>query len=253
MKKPLSFLVAIVILVSATYLFSGCNGNSSSTQETTVATEEATQATTQAQTQDTSSLKIDERIIGTWQMTNEDGTQSTLFSYIFENDGVVTLAMDNVGYSAKYAIGSDDNGKATLTAQLYYGLNGTYTYELSEDKKTLTLAGQGQDNTETIIMKKVDDYNFMPEPPKNPEIDQKLLGTWEKKADGGETYTFDDKGIMVCNSYDMMTIYSQYSAKDGKIDLKYKQGTEVEDEYSYSFGGDILTIDGVEYIKATES
>ena len=81
------------------------------------------------------------------------------------------------------------------------------------------------------------------------EIDEKLVGTWTDKNMTGISYEFFDNGTVIYNNYDVVITYAQYSAKDGKINLTYTMGSEVNDSYNYSFENDVLTIDGVEFIK----
>lgn len=230
MKQNLLKIISMVLILSCVFIFAGCNEENSdpSTKNT-----EATHTVS------------DNPLVGTWQFTNEDGEVQTLFSYIFNENSTAMLAMGNVAYCSDLKLEKNESGKDTLTAQLYYNINGTYEYEISEDGKTMTLTN----NDEKQVMKKVDDYKFMPEPPESPEVDEKLVGNWKDKEGAGITYTFNENGTMVNNSYGVMIVYAQYSAKDGKLSYTYNQGTDVDYTYDYSFNGDVLVIDKVEYVK----
>lgn len=243
MKNFKLFNIILALVICSTVLFSGCSSdnNTSSTQETTAP------ATTTPET--TVPQKSDNLFIGTWQLVDENNNNHTLFSYIFETDTQVYMAMDNVAYGAGYTLEEDVLGQKTISTQLYYNLNGTYLYEFSEDGKKVTLTEYEKENPVVMTMVKVESHTFMPKAPEKLEIDEKLVGTWTDKNMTGISYEFFDNGTVIYNNYDVVITYAQYSAKDGKINLTYTMGTEVTDSYSYTFENDILTIDGVEFIK----
>ncbi len=236
-------LMSIVLILCSVFIFGGCTDGTSNEQNNTNGSEETA----------VSKIQNDNPLIGTWQFVNENGENHTLLSYVFQDETTAVMAMGNVAYCSKLKLDKNENGDKTLTAQLYYNINGTYIYEISDDGKTMTLTEDSKDNkdnnSEKLIMKKTEDYQFMPQPPKNPEIEEKLIGKWEDKEGSGVTYTFYNNGTMENNSYDVMIIYAQFSAKDGKINITYNQGTEVKDSYEYSFNGEVLVIDGAEFIK----
>ena len=240
--KLLNIILALVICSSV--LFSGCtsDNNSSSTTEETTAPVTTVPETTVAPV-------AKSPFIGTWQLIDENGEKHTLFSYIFETDTQVYMAMDNVAYGAGYTLEENALGQKTITTQLYYNLNGTYAYEFSEDGTKVTLTESAKENPVTMTMVKVENHNFMPKAPEKVEIDEKLVGTWTDKNMTGISYEFFDNGTVIYNNYDVVITYAQYSAKDGKINLTYTMGSEVNDSYNYSFENDVLTIDGVEFIK----
>lgn len=232
-------IMAIAFVLCFLFIFAGCSEDTSKEQNSTSNIEEATSSQTQN----------DNSLIGTWQFVNEDGENHTLISYVFQDETTAVLAMGNVAYCSELKLEKNADGKDTLTAQLYYNINGTYVYEISNDGKTMNLTEEGVENGEKFVMKKVEDYKFMPDPPKNSKVDEKLIGTWKDKEGTGITYTFNDNGTMENNSYDVMITYAQFSASDGKINYSYNLGTEVEDTYEYSFDGDVLIIDNAEFVK----
>lgn len=232
-------IMAIAFVLCFLFIFAGCSEDTSKEQNSTSNTEEATSSQTQN----------DNSLIGTWQFVNEDGENHTLISYVFQDETTAVLAMGNVAYCSELKLEKNADGKDTLTAQLYYNINGTYVYEISNDGKTMNLTEEGVENGEKFVMKRVEDYKFMPDPPKNSKVDEKLIGTWKDKENTGITYTFNDNGTMENNSYDVMITYAQFSASDGKINYLYNLGTEVEDTYEYSFDGDVLIIDNAEFVK----
>lgn len=232
-------IMAIAFVLCFLFIFAGCSEDTSKEQNSTSNIEEATSSQTQK----------DNSMIGTWQFVNEDGENHTLISYVFQDETTAVLAMGNVAYCSELKLEKNADGKDTLTAQLYYNINGTYVYEISDDGKTMNLIEDGVENGEKFVMKKVEDYKFMPDPPKNPKVDEKLIGIWKDKENTGITYTFNDNGTMENNSYNVMITYAQFSASDGKINYSYNLGTEVEDTYEYSFDGDVLIIDNAEFVK----
>ena len=248
MKKYSIFSIILALIICTSALFAGCNNDNSNndSSKSSSATEETTQATTQPTT---APEKEENLFIGSWQLVEESGENHTLFTYIFETDTQAYMAMDNVAYGAEYILDENLSGQKTMAIQLYYNLNGTYLYEFSDDGKKVTLTEDGKENPIVMNMVKVEDYNFMPDAPEKPEIDKKLVGTWKDKDNTGITYDFAENGTVIYNNYDVVITYAQYSAKDGKINLTYKMGDEVNDSYSYSFDGDVLIIDNVKFIK----
>lgn len=84
-----------------------------------------------------------------------------------------------------------------LPQKLVFGLNGTYTYKLSDDKKTAELTNT--DTKAVSTLKKTDDPDFIPTPDKDASIDDKLVGCW--KSESGEYLCFDKSGIMYQNLF----------------------------------------------------
>lgn len=234
MKQKFLKSISLILIICCVFIFAGCNGEN---------TNESTEPSTTPQ------VESDNPLMGTWQFVNENGENHTLFSYIFQDEKTAIMAMGNVAFYSDLKLDKNDEGEDTLTAQLYYNINGTYVYEISEDGKTMNIKEEGSDSEESLVMSKVDDYKFMPEASENPEIDEKLIGNWQDKEGSGITYTFNENGTLENDSYGVMKIYARYSAKDGKLTYKYNQGTAMEDTYDYSFNGDVLIIDEDEFIK----
>lgn len=243
MKKVTALIAALLTVLCITLSLSGCGDDESNTSETN---SEATALESET-TASADRGEIDKELLGTWRIVKEDGTEDTLFSYVFNKDKAI-LVMDNVAYYSDYSIAQGTDEKNTVTVQLYYNLNGTFEYAFSDDGSTVTFTSAEQGGTD-FSMKKAEDYNPVPSPPENPVIDKKLVGKWKDKEGSGMSYEFKDNGIMINDSFGIMTLYARYSAENGAINLNYKQGTEVEDSYSYSFDGDVLTIDGAEFEK----
>lgn len=227
MNKNKLFSLLLAFIISVSVFFTGCDF---------VKQEEASEDSSNA-------------FIGTWQLLKENGEKHTLFSYIFEDEKQAYMAMDNVAYGAEYKLNENDKGQPTLAVQFYYNLNGTYVYEFSDNGNKVTLTEDGVENGTVMTLVKVEDFNFMPQAPENPEIDEKLVGLWNDTNNSGISYEFFDNGTLIYNNYNVMITYAQYSAKDGTINITYKMGTEVTYKYSYSFDGETLNIDGIDFVK----
>lgn len=235
--------------------FSGCGDDAQSPN--------ASDATTIAQSTSPDNVKFDpaslhafdkdseDPFAGVWQITDGDGAQFKAFRYMFDGDGGAVLFTGNTGYTAKYGTGTDSSGKATVKAQMMFGINGEYTYEFNESGDAAVLSDS--DSGQSLTIKKVENYSPLPTPDKNPAIDEKILGAW--KSEDGEYYYFGDDGIMYQNLYNTMFTYAAYSVKNGEINARYSSGADENesgsaastDAYSYTADGDTLTLNGYEY------
>ena len=150
----------------------------------------------------------------------------------------------------KYSYDTDDDNNPTFTTKLVFGLNGTYTYKLSDDKKTAELTNT--DTKAVSTLKKTDDPAFIPTPDKDASIDDKLVGCW--KSESGEYLCFDKSGIMYQNLFDYMFAYSNYTASEGKIVSTYTTSDQkTTDKYTYSVDGDTLTLNNDTYSRISFS
>lgn len=114
---------------------------------------------------------------------------------MFNGEGKSILISGTSGYFGKYSYDTDDDNNPTFTTKLVFGLNGTYTYKLSDDKKTAELTNT--DTKAVSTLKKTDDTDFIPTPDKDASIDENLVGCW--MSDSGEYLCFDKSGIMYQN------------------------------------------------------
>lgn len=143
-----SVLVGTIALSIA--VFAGCSDSAnSSTADTTKPTEaqttvQATEGTAKSGTTnesfDLKSLHTckendEDDLVGTWQITSGEGSQYASFYYMFNGEGKSILISGTSGYFGKYSYDTDDDNNPTFTTKLVFGLNGTYTYKLSDDKK----------------------------------------------------------------------------------------------------------------------
>lgn len=156
------------------------------------------------------------------------------------------------GYFGKYSYDTDDDNNPTFTTKLVFGLNGTYTYKLSDDKKTAELTNT--DTKAVSTLKKTDDPDFIPTPDKDASIDDKLVGCW--KSESGEYLCFDKSGIMYQNLFDYMFAYSNYTGQaECKIvsNIHTNPTKKQTDKYTYSVDGDTLTLNNDTYSRISFS
>lgn len=259
------------ILVGAVALsiaaFTGCSDSANSStadttkQQTTAeqTTEQATETTAKSdianESFDLKSLHTckenpNDDLVGAWQITSGEGSQYESFYYMFNGEGKSILISGTSGYFGSYTYGTDDDSNPTFTTKLVFGLNGTYTYKLSDDKKTAELTNTSTKAVSTL--KKADNPDFIPTPEEDASIDDDLVGCW--MSDSGEYLCFDKSGIMYQNLFDYMFAYSNYTAKDGQIVSTYTTSDQkTTDKYTYSVKGDTLTLNNDTYSRISFS
>lgn len=263
MKNSLVKLLAVVTAVLSAAAFCSCSSNgNSTTSESTLATQNV-QSTTQSAADSTDfdmkslqsfDAESKDPFAGAWHITAGEGSKLSTFTYMFDGNGKADIIVDNMGYCGTYAKktdSTDGNGEKanTFICQLMFGINGTYTYQFSDSNQKLVLTNT--DDNKTTTMEKLESFDCVPIPDKNPVTDTAILGAWKSKA--GEYYYFDKNGLMYNNQYGTMFTYYKYSAKDGKITAKYKMQKENTDNHKYSVEGNTLTLDGTEYTKISTS
>ena len=252
---------AVVLSVAA---FTGCSDSANSStadttkptdvQTTVQATENTAKSDTANESFDLKSLhtckeNADDDLVGTWQITSGEGSQYESFYYMFNGEGKSILISGTSGYFGSYTYGTDDNNP-TFTTKLVFGLNGTYTYKLAKDKKTVELTNT--DTKAVSTLKKADNPEFIPTPDKNASIDDKLVGCW--MSESGEYLCFDESGIMYQNLFVFMFAYSNYTTNDGKIVSTYTTSDQkTTDKYTYSVDGDTLTLNNDTYSRISFS
>lgn len=237
MKKFVSILTAVLLFSSALFL-NGCNTvnktQSSKSTEKAQTSAEKNGSVSELKSYLSEPVKGKNPLYGTWKIENVD-----VVSFIFRNDNLAQMVM---GTEADFASLSVDAENKTLSVSFVLGLNGDYSYNLSKDKKELTLTSKDK----KIKLIKQKDYNLIPKAPKNPEIDNKILGWWQNEDK--QIYFFSDNGIMYSNNISMETCYS-YNAKNGKINATYNYGGDVKISLDYSCKKGNLIINGTKFKK----
>ncbi len=237
MKKFISILTAVLLFSSALFL-NGCNTvnktQSSKSTEKAQTSAEKKGSVSELKSYLLEPVKGKNPLYGTWKIEGVD-----VVSFIFRNDNLAQMVM---GTEADFASLSVDAENKTLSVSFVLGLNGDYSYNLSKDKKELTLTSKDK----KIKLIKQKDYNLIPKAPKNPEIDNKILGWWQNEDK--QIYFFSDNGIMYSNNISMETCYS-YNAKNGKINATYNYGGDVKISLDYSCKKGNLIINGTKFKK----
>ena len=184
---------------------------------------------------------------GYWKIS--DGKGSQLDSFVFEYDGKETAYMlaGTMGYFAKYSIKSE-GGKNYFTTQMF-GLDGTYSYTISGDKKTITLTDTSDNSTSTLT--KIDSYNSIPKTDGTEKIDDALLGAWQD--DTGEILYFDKSGVMLDLQKNISFTFYRCSAEKGNLTQTYLIKSETTDTATYSVKGDTLTYNNYDYKRISEN
>lgn len=258
MKKIYAKIISLLLIAVTAAAFSGCgeNGSSSSVQQTTApatSAQETTQAKTLNNNNENTNLPFPkyaengDDFTGAWKITEGEGSQYGSFVFSFNGEGRAAMVIDNSGYFGKYEV-EQKNGKNTFTTQMIFGLNGEYTYKLSDDKNTITLTNN-EDNSATT-MQRVESFDCVPSV-ENVKIDEDLLGAW--KSEDEDTFYFDESGIMYHNQYNTMFNYAAYTADGSKLTATYSMGGEMTDEYEYSLEGGTLRLNGYEYERISDS
>ncbi len=234
MKKTVSLLLSFLIMISAA-AFGGCN--KTEPKKTEPSTGAAKSGKVRSSEKELGkylkkSTKGDNPIYGTWQLENY-----SYLSFVFRNDNLAEMVMGTEGDFTALSI---DEKNKTVTVQFIIGLNGTYSYSVSDDGKILSLRQGGK----TTVLKRCEDYDIIPDMPKKPKVDDEILGWWE--SENGLIYYFGGDGIMYSNQISMETGYT-YTAKKGKISAVYEYGGNVKDELSYKYKNGTLIIDGNKY------
>lgn len=234
MKKFVSiFLIAAALAL----VFAGCSDkkpaptSAATTAPTTAAAEESSG---ELNAYLKSFVKGDSPIYGTWQIEGVD-----YLSFIFRNDELAEMVMDNEGDFTKLRL---DEKNKTLGVSFALGLNGVYSYELSDNNSTLNLT---LDDTK-ITLKKQKDYSIAPKAPKKAQVDPDLLGWW--KSEEKQIYYFGGDGVMYSNNISMETAYT-YSAASGKINAVYNYGGEVKKDFKYNIKSGKLIMDNQTFKK----
>lgn len=239
MKKYISLILALVIMLSA-FTLSGCGNNKKPDSLSTSATEAEKTPDKYSSAQLKAYLKSftegDNPLYGTWKIKGLD-----FVNYIFRNDGYAQMAMGSEADFAKLKL---DTKNKTLGVAFVLGFNGNYNYSFSKDNKTLYL----KSDSGSFTLKKQKDYNLIPKARKNPKIDKDILGWW--KSSGKQKYFFGSDGIMYSYSITMETCYT-YNAENGNIKAIYDYDGDVKIDIKYSYKNGKLTIDGNKFKKFT--
>ena len=257
MKKS-SRLIAAILAAGMLASFAGCqNGSSDQTATTekvtipvTTSAETTAPSTSAEELVKTIDLKAltpiyedGDDFAGSWKITDGAGSQYQSFVYQFDGKNVARLIIGTMGYLQKYQLKPESK---SFTTQLMFGINGEYTYEISGDKKTITL--KNTKSGETTTLTKQENYSCVPSAEKG-DIDEKLLGAWQD-GDGGYLY-FDRSGVMYELQKGMSFTFYNYSAGDGVINGVYNMDGEQKISYKYSVDDATLNYNDYKYTRCS--
>lgn len=248
--KRLNGIIALSLAAVMAAGFAGCGQASSQAQETTVevTTAAATEAATDEVVKEVNLSKLHEvnydgnDFAGAWHITGGEGDKYESFVYVFDGGKDAYLVVGTMAYCGHYEINAEIKQFAT---QLAFGLNGKYTYKLSEDKNTMVLTNT--ENQAETTLERIMSFSFIPLPEEGASIDDALVGAWADDS-GGYLY-FDDQGIMYESQKGLSFTFYNYSAEDGVITAKYYMPDAQEDSYKYSVDGETLKYNDYEYKK----
>lgn len=180
-----------------------------------------------------------DKLAGAWTITEGVGSKLKSFVFLFDGSSKHSYLMcGSMGYIAAYKL--DGN---TLEAEMMFGLNGNYNCEFSDDGMTATLTNTKTNDTTT--MQKIVSYDYIPMPPAEKKIDEKLIGAW--KDPDNEFLYFDENGIMYQTQEGVSFTFYTYSAQNGKLRLTYNMPDEISETKDYKLSGDKLTLDSYDY------
>ena len=245
--KLLSAILAAGMAVS----FAGCsNGSQSPTVPATTAVQTTAPSTAAQELVKTIDLKSltpfqenGDDFTGAWKITDGAGAQYKNFVYQFDGKNIARLIIGTMGYLQKYQLKPEDK---SFTAQMMFGINGEYTYEISGDKKTITLKNKKSGDTTTLTKQEND--SCVPSAEKG-DIDETLLGAWQDGS-GGYLY-FDRSGVMYELQKGMSFTFYTYSAKDGVVNGTYDMDGEQKISYKYTFKESNLTYNDCKYTRCS--
>ena len=252
MKRLLIKLTCAALALCSVLTLSAC-GKDEVPQESSAATADTaavatTAAASSAQTDaDLGKLhqpvaNSDDPFAGFWKITGGVGSDLTHIVYSFDGTKRARLLIGTMGFCGLYELKNKD-GKDVFITQLMFGLNGTYTYQFSDDKKTVVLTNIDEETTTT--MERQESFSSLPEPVKSPKLDKALLGAWED--DNDEQLYFGSDGVMYNTLKDFSFTFYTYSAADGVIECTYTMREATTEKNTYQVNGDTLTYNGYAY------
>lgn len=189
-------------------------------------------------------------ITGTYVIETEEVPDVQTY-FIFEEDGKLTERAGSIELEGTYEITTENNvSKLTLEIPANY-LNVTYNYTLQGNRLTGMKILLSDDSGNSMTFAPATYEETVVEPIDKAQLDSKLVGTWEDTAGYGMEYTFNDDNTIVMSSYGA-NIYGYYSAENDEVTIKYQAAELVENSATYSFDGDSLILNDLEFAKVEE-
>lgn len=199
-------------------------------------------------------------IVGTWSMQMEDTATSDEASqndeaatyYIFEDNGVVSVAFGTVKHVGTYSLSTSTDGTPMVSFEVQsINLSVSFEYEVTGNiftGRTLTFKDSMYDydytfnSTNRVIpeLKVADDF----------KADDAVVGEWNY-FDGyyNFTYSINKNGTISINQNDMIYIDGVYTVADGVITVTYYTDQELTTEMAYTVDEDQLVLNGLPYYR----
>lgn len=209
-------------------------------------------------------------VVGTWaydptstsdkKSTPDEVDPASLSYFTFTKDNKVEMSSGTVVQYYNYKLSSKDDKQLLEISDDTGYTQTTFEYKVEGiklfGKQTLSMTVQGadpKDTSATMVLKQ----SKLPESPLKPykdfKADEKLIGSWKLTYEGYDyylEYTFNEDGTMVFNQNNLAKLNCVYTVKDGKLQFKYYYGSqECEQPLEYKVKGNVLTINGEDYIK----
>lgn len=219
---------------------------------------------------------FDTSVVGSWVVNTYDVNQSTADElkseeeklnervyYIFNSDGTVSLKCCTIEQRGTYSISTENSddanstpdeakkeSKQVITINIPNVLQGNYYYEVSGNfftgrKLKLSQPLYGVD----VEMINVQYKEFKLTPGKNFKPSDKITDKWVDSYGYGVSYELKADGTAVLNEMDMLIVKGTYTYTDNLITITYYNPAEGQMEISYTYENDVMTINGIPYIR----
>lgn len=188
-------------------------------------------------------------VTGTYVIEGSDDSVQTYF--ILEDNGVLTQRSGSIELEGTYEITNEDNvSKITFEIPANY-VNVTYNYKLEGNKLTGMKMLMSDESGNSLVFVPATYVETKVEPIEKAQLDSKLIGKWQYSMGYDLTYTFNEDNTLVMSG-NGMNIYGYYSAENNTVKIKYQATDVTESSASYSFDGEKLILNDVEFNKVSE-
>lgn len=194
-------------------------------------------------------------IVGTWAIDDDtaqsgatdDEASSVKTYYIFDDDGVASIAYGTMKYVGTYSISENEVSMEIQSAYLSTSFEFSVTGNVFTGR-TLTFTDSSYDTEYTFHSTKIEapdlkvDEDFKP--------NDKLTGEWNY-YDGyyDFDYNFKSDGTVSIGQNEMLFVDGVYTCTDDTITIKYYADSEQTMELEYTVNDDALILNGLQYFK----
>ncbi len=190
-------------------------------------------------------------VTGTYVIETEEQQGNAQTYFILEENGKLTQRIGTVELEGTYETTTEDNvSKITFVIPANY-VNVTYNYKLDGNKLTGMKMLLSDDNGNSMTFAPATYVETKLDPIEKAQLDSKLVGKWQDAAGYGLVYTFNEDYSFIMSG-NGMNIYGYYSSENGTVKIKYFAADVVENSATYSFNGESLVFNDLEFKKVTE-